>query len=335
MATVLVTGIAGFIGSHVARRLIDNNHEVIGIDDLSGGFMANVPDGCCFYKGNICNAELVDSIFQHHSPDYVYHLAAYAAEGLSHFIRTYNYQNNLIGSCVLINAAVKHEVKGFVFTSSMAVYGDQVPPFTEDLPLKPIDPYGVAKSGVEQDLKAANEVFGLKYVIIRPYNIYGPYQNIGDFFRNVIGIQMNQCLKGIPMSIFGDGEQRRCFSYIDEITPAIASVIDRSDCWGQTFNMGGTKNYSINELSLKISQVMGVPHLVEYLPKRHEATMAWCSPEKAYQWFANKMSPVSLDDGLSKMAEWAIKRGPQKCKPFTHVEILKNLHSRWLPMVNS
>lgn len=333
MSIVLITGVAGFIGSHVAKKLVEAGHKVIGLDDLSGGFVENIPDGVCFYKGNICNVELVDSIFQHHSIEYVYHLAAYAAEGLSHFIRTYNYQNNLIGSCNLINAAVKHGVNGFVFTSSMAVYGDQIPPFTEDMPLKPIDPYGVAKAGVEQDLKAANEVFGLKYVIIRPYNIYGPNQNIGDFYRNVCGIFFNQLMQGLPMTVFGDGEQRRTFSYIDEIVPAIASVIDRNDCWGQTFNVGGTHNYSINELATKVANAMGAPRNVIHLDARHEANQAWCSPKKAYDWFGSLMNPVLLDDGLARMAAWAIKHGPRTGKPFANIEILKHLPKKWKALI--
>lgn len=334
MATVLVTGIAGFIGSHVARKLIENGHEVVGIDDLSGGFMENVPDGACFYKGNICNAELVDSIFQHHSPDYVMHLAAYAAEGLSHFIRIYNYQNNLIGSCNLINASVKHGVSGFVFTSSMAVYGDQKPPFTEDLRTQPIDPYGIAKAAVEKELWVANHVFGLPYIVFRPYNIYGPHQNIGDAYRNVCGIHMNQCLQGLPMTIFGDGEQRRCFSYIEEIVPAIAGSIDRNDCWGETFNVGGLTNYSINELATKIAKSMGVERNVIHLDPRLEANLAWCSPEKAYQWFPESMKPVPLEEGLAKMAEWAKKHGPRKSKPFTNIEITKKLPAKWAALIN-
>lgn len=333
MSKVLLTGVAGFIGSHVARQLITSGHEVVGIDDLSGGFLENVPDGVCFYRGNICNVDLVDSIFQHHKPDYVMHLAAYAAEGLSHFIRMFNHTNNLIGSCNLINAAVKHGVKGFVFTSSMAVYGEQVPPFTEDMPTMPIDSYGISKAAVERELWAAHDVFGLPYVVARPYNIYGPQQNIGDPYRNVIGIFFNQLMQGLPMTIFGDGEQRRTFSYIDEIVPALSSVIDRDDCWGETFNIGGTNNYSISELATKVAAALSVRRNVIHLDARHEASQAWCSPNKAYEWFGPLMKPVLLDDGLARMAEWALKHGARKGKPFANIEITKNLPPKWAALM--
>src|SRR6476660_5632781 len=185
MARALITGGEGFIGSHVARHCLGLGQEVVVLDDLSGGFEDHLPQGVQFVKGSITDHELVTELFEEHRFDYVYHLAAYAAEGLSHFIRRYNYTTNLVGSINLINEAVKHKVKCCVFTSSIAVYGKGQLPMTEDLTPQPEDPYGVSKYAVELDLRAAHEMFGLNYVVFRPHNVYGELQNIGDRYRNV------------------------------------------------------------------------------------------------------------------------------------------------------
>ncbi|MFM9986476.1 MAG: NAD-dependent epimerase/dehydratase family protein, partial [Flavobacteriales bacterium] len=165
--TSLVTGGAGFIGAHVSRELLALGHRVVVLDDLSGGFEENIPSGAKFIQGSITDVALVTGLFKEHRFDYVYHLAAYAAEGLSHFIRRYNYETNLIGSINLINESVKHEVKCFVFTSSIAVYGKGQVPMREDMMPLPEDPYGISKLAVELDLKSAHEMFGLNYVIFR------------------------------------------------------------------------------------------------------------------------------------------------------------------------
>src|SRR5437868_6779742 len=209
MGTSLVTGGAGFIGAHVAEHLLKTGHHVVVLDDLSGGYVDNVPSGATFVEGSIMDHELIDRLFRTYSFDKVYHLAAYAAEGLSHFIKRFNYNNNLIGSVNLINASINYGVKCFVFTSSIAVYGAGQSPMTEDMIPVPEDSYGIAKLAVEQELRVTHEMFGLDYVIFRPHNVYGERQNIGDRYRNVVGIFMNQILKGEPMTIFGDGTQQR------------------------------------------------------------------------------------------------------------------------------
>src|SRR6266853_1454834 len=226
MDTSLVTGGAGFIGSHVAEHLVRMRHRVVVLDDLSGGFKDNVPAATTFVHGSILDAELIDNLFREHKFDYVYHLAAYAAEGLSHFIKRFNYNNNLIGSVNLINASVNYGVRCFVFTSSIAVYGRNQVPITEDMVPMPEDSYGIAKLAVERELKVTQEMFGLDYVIFRPHNVYGERQNIGDRYRNVVGIFMNQLMKGEAMTIFGDGEQQRAFTHINDVASVIADSVD-------------------------------------------------------------------------------------------------------------
>ena len=256
MITSLVTGGAGFIGAHVVNELIEMGHHVVVIDDLSGGFEDNVNKKAVFVEGSITDYKLLQKLFEEHKFDYVYHLAAYAAEGLSHFIRRFNYNNNLIGSVNLINQSILHKVKCFVFTSSIAVYGAGQLPMREDMIPQPEDPYGVAKFAVEQDLKCAHEMFGLNYIVFRPHNVYGEYQNIGDRYRNVIGIFMNQLMQGQPLTIFGDGNQTRAFSYISDVAPQMARSVTLPEAQNQIFNIGGDVDYTVNELAETVMDVL-------------------------------------------------------------------------------
>src|SRR3989338_8243057 len=204
MARVLVTGGAGFIGSHVTDTLLADAHQVWALDDLSGGFAENVPHQATFVEGSILDYALLEKLFNENQFEYVFHLAAYAAEGLSHFIKRFNYENNLIGSVNLINLSILHKVKCFVFTSSIAVYGKNQLPMLESLTPAPEDPYGIAKFAVEQELKASQNMFGFPFIVFRPHNVYGERQNIGDKYRNVVGIFMNQLMKNESMTIFGN-----------------------------------------------------------------------------------------------------------------------------------
>ncbi|MDQ3630605.1 MAG: NAD-dependent epimerase/dehydratase family protein, partial [Actinomycetota bacterium] len=192
----LVTGAAGFIGSHVADECLNLGMEVVATDDLSGGYLENVPEGATWVQGDLREAEFVASLWEAGRFDVVYHLGAYAAEGLSHFIRAFNYRTNLEASVNLVNQAVLHDAQRFVFTSSIAVYGRGQVPMTEEMVPRPEDPYGVSKYAVELDLAAAHDMFGLEYTIFRPHNVYGERQNIADRYRNVIGIFMNAVLRG-------------------------------------------------------------------------------------------------------------------------------------------
>jgi UDP-glucose 4-epimerase len=324
----LVTGGAGFIGSHVARHCLQLGQEVVVLDDLSGGFRDHVPEGARFVEGSITDTRVLAHLFDRYDFDYVYHLAAYAAEGLSHFIRRFNYTNNVIGSVNLINEAVRNEVKCFVFTSSIAVYGAGQVPMREDMVPQPEDPYGVAKYAVELDLRAAHEMFGLDYIVFRPHNVYGEHQNLGDRYRNVIGIFMNQIMQGRPLTVFGDGTQTRAFSYIDDVAPQIARSVQTPAAYNQVINVGADTPYSVNRLAEVVGRAFGVEPRMEYLPARNEVQHAYSSHDKASRIFG-AVGAVDLEDGVNRMAEWAKRVGARQSKVFDEIEVTRNMPPSW------
>jgi UDP-glucose 4-epimerase len=327
--TSIVTGGAGFIGSHVAKHCLQAGHRVVVLDDLSGGFEDHIPDGAIFVKGSVTDEQLLERLFNQYEFDYVYHLAAYAAEGLSHFIRRFNYNTNLIGSVNVVNEAVKHKCKCLVFTSSIAVYGPGQLPMTEDMIPQPEDPYGVSKYAVELDLKAAHEMFGLNYVIFRPHNVYGENQNIGDKYRNVIGIFMNQIMQEKPLTIFGDGTQTRAFSYIDDVAIPIARCVEIPESYNQVFNIGADKPYTINELVDVVGKHFNVKPQVKHLQARKEVMHAYSDHSKAHRVFNGRNHVVPLEDGIRIMATWASRVGSRKSQEFSNIEIRKNLPDGW------
>lgn len=330
-AKVLVTGGAGFLGSHVTDELL-GKFEVVVLDDLSGGFADNVNSRATFVAGSILDHGLVDRLFAEHKFKYVFHLAAYAAEGLSHFIKRFNYQNNLIGSVNLINASVNHNVECFVFTSSIAVYGAGQLPMSEDMIPQPEDSYGISKFAVEQELKASRHLFGLNYVIFRPHNVYGERQNLGDPYRNVIGIFMNQIMQDKPLTVFGDGQQTRAFTHVRDIAPVIAAAAENRKAYGHAFNVGADRAYSVNELVKGVGQAMGVVPKVTHLEARKEVVHAYSTHDKVRQFFSCPPE-TSLQDGLDRMAVWARKTGARQGKPFTGIEIERELPQSWKRLI--
>jgi UDP-glucose 4-epimerase len=324
----LVTGGAGFIGSHVVDALIEAGHKVVVIDDLSGGFVENVNPAATFVRGSITDLPLVESTFSEYGFEYVFHLAAYAAEGLSHFIRRFNYTNNLLGSINLINAAIRSRIRCFVFTSSIAVYGANQLPMSESMTPQPEDPYGISKYAVELDLESARRQFGLNYIVFRPHNVYGERQNIGDKYRNVIGIFMNAVMQGQPCTVFGDGTQTRAFTHISDVAPIIARSVEHREAYGHTFNIGADTPYSVNELAEAVQRAMGRWTGIRYLPARKEVLHAYSDHAKARSFFGLG-APVSLDDGLSRMAAWAWRVGPRTSRIFEDIEIEEGLPPSW------
>ncbi len=326
----LITGVAGLLGSRLADWVIENtNNEVVGIDDLSGGYIENVNKNVKFYKFDLVDLEKVNGVFEKEKPDVVYHFAAYAAEGLSPFIRKYNYENNLIVSTNLITKSIQYDVKRFVFASSMSVYGDKYePPFDESLKQAPIDPYGIAKYAVEQDLKIAYEQHGLPYTIVRPHNFYGKNQNIWDKYRNVLGIWMYQIINNMRPTIFGDGEQKRAFSYVDDSIKPLWNASQNDECIGEIINLGGIKEYTINEACDSLLKVTNTDLEPEYLEQRHEVKYAWSTWDKSVDLLDFKHK-IDLEEGLTKMWEWAQKQPKRKRFFWSNYELTKGIYDFW------
>jgi UDP-glucose 4-epimerase len=254
-------------------------------------------------------------------------MAAYAAEGLSPFIRCFNYENNLLATANIVNNCIKHSVDRLVFTSTMAVYGHGNPPFDESHQPTPIDPYGVAKFGCEQDIQIAGGQHGLDWCIIRPHNVYGIKQNIWDKYRNVLGIWMYQALNNKPMTIYGDGNQVRSFSYIDDCLEPLwkAAVDDRAS--KQIINLGGTKDCSINEANDILKSVIGYGETV-HLEPRHEVKYAHPTWKKSVD-LLDYTDNTSLEDGLRKMWGWAKEQPMREQFIWNEYELDKGIYSFW------
>jgi UDP-glucose 4-epimerase len=327
----LVTGAAGFIGSHVADACLDLGLEVVATDDLSGGYVENVPPGAEWVEGDLRDGAFVEALWRRGPFDLVYHLGAYAAEGLSHFIRAYNYRTNLEASMHLVNQAVLHGISRFVFTSSIAVYGAGQLPMREDMTPTPEDPYGISKYAVELDLAAARSMFGLEYTVFRPHNVYGERQNIADPYRNVIGIFMNAVMQGRPMPVFGDGLQTRAFSHVSDVAPVIARSPFVSASANEVFNIGADQPCTILEVAETVAAAFEVEPLVEHLPARREVVHAFSDHSKVRSVFGEASDPVGLADGVARMARWASERGAQQPTAFpADVEVAVNLPPAWV-----
>jgi UDP-glucose 4-epimerase len=323
---IIITGVAGLLGSRMAEWVLENHpsYHIIGIDDLSGGYKEYVPTQVEFHALDLAKDE-ISSLFN--GVDIVYHFAAYAAEGLSPFIRKFNYSCNLVATANVVNACIEHQVGRLVFTSSMAVYGVGTPPFQEtDIP-SPIDPYGVAKFACEMDIKIAGEQHGLDWCIIRPHNVYGRNQNIWDRYRNVLGIWMYQYKKGLPFTIFGDGSQQRAFSSIDDCLVPLWKAGTDPRASKQIINIGSWKYYSIKEASEVLKKVIGDGD-TKHEEARHEVKDALPSHEKSVQ-LLDYEDKTSLEAGLRDMWNWAKNQPDRPQKSWDSYELEKGIYGFW------
>ena len=326
---ILITGVAGLLGSSLADWIIENipNAEVVGIDDLSGGYRENVNPKVIFWQQNLIEHP-IENAFDVHRFDYVFHFAAYAAEGLSPFIRQYNYQNNLVATSRIVNNCIKYNVKRLVFTSSLAVYGNGEGGLFDEIQIpKPIDPYGVAKYACEMDIKIAGEQHGLDWCIIRPHNVYGIKQNIWDKYRNVLGIWMYQHLNGEPMTIYGDGEQTRAFSYIDDIVEPLWNAAIRPEASKEIINLGGVEKWSINNANEVLRKVIGEGEVV-YKESRHEVKHSIPTFKKSIDILRFKHK-TNLDVGLWEMWAWASHQPKRDRYVWPSYELDNGIYSFW------
>lgn len=325
---ILVTGAAGFMGGHLVDALLKLGYEVYGVDDLSGGYEYNVNPKSTFIKLDLRDKEKTQDAVIGIKPDILFHLAADAAEGRSQFTPLSSTERNYLAYLNVLVPAIKSGMTKVVLTSSMSVYGSQKPPFSEAMDRKPDDIYGIAKASMERATEVLSNVFKFKYTIIRPHNVYGPKQNLADPYRNVVGIFINRLLLGKNFFIYGDGSQKRAFTYIDDFTPYIVKAGFQDNCDGQIINIGPEKEYTINELSdVVLSSFFhgaSIPENMkpEYLSFRpQEVKDAWCTIQKAKDLLGYSTS-VNLGEGVRKMIVWAKKVGHQNFKYLDNLEIV-------------
>lgn len=327
---VLITGIAGLLGSHFSRYLLDKGYDVYGIDNLSGGYKDYLDDRLLgkFSEIDLIDSEKLDFLFKTWKPETVFHFAAYAAEGLSPFIRNYNYTNNVLCSINIINSCINNNVNKLNISSSMAVYGIGSPPFKEEQLPSPIDPYGIAKYTVEQDIKQAYEQFGLNFTIIRPHNVIGIYQNIWDKYRNVIGIWIREALNNGNITIYGDGLQERAFSDIKYYMQPFEKII--SEYNSETFNIGADNTYKIIDVANIIKNIANEkgynPNIIHAEP-RHEVKFAYSNHDKAKKYL-NFSDDTNIYDMIKEMFNWAEIQPKREVKKMKY-EITKKLYSYW------
>ncbi len=324
MKNVLVTGGAGFIGSHLVDELIKRNMKVRVLDSLVGGDqnLENFGEKVEFVKGDCCNKK--DCAKAAEGIDTVFHLAAHAAEGQSVFIPEFNAKTNIVGSINMLSEAINADVENFVFTSSIAVYGTQDKmPIKEDVRLNPDDPYAITKKTFEDYLHVYHELTGIKPYIVRFFNVYGPRQRMDDPYRGVVPIFINKCLKGEQPVIFGDGLQERAFTYISDVVEPICDIVGNKGLIDNPVNIGIDKPYTVKELGKRIVEKMGFDKGIEYIEKRtSDVKIAFCDMTKAKKLF-NYKAKVDLEEGLDKTVEWAKKEGPQEFKYMDFTEIPK------------
>lgn len=320
---IFITGIAGFLGSHLADEMLRLGHEVVGIDNMIGGDRRNVPNNIRWWPVD-CNspdkyADMMEGV------DIVYHCAATAYEGLSVFSPHFVTENIVGASTGVFSAAIQAKVKRIVYCSSMARYGALVPPFKEHMECRPQDPYGIGKLCAEQMLKNLCETHGVEWVVAVPHNIIGPRQKYDDPFRNVASIMINRMLQGKAPIIYGDGNQKRCFSYIDDVLSCLVMLGLERDVVGNVFNIGPDEGeVTINELYYVIRDQLGlnIGHQPIYMPGRpQEVRVALCSSNKARLRLGYKTT-TTLDVGIGDMIEFIKARGPKRFEYHIDLEIV-------------
>lgn len=311
---IFITGIAGFLGSHIADRMIKLGHTVVGNDNLLGGYVDNVPKDAKFFKGDCCNLDFMVNATK--DCDIVFHTAATPHEGLSVFSPYFITNNIFQASVSTISAAIQNKVKRFVYCSSMARYGSQEYPFVEIQSPKPVDPYGIAKVAGEEVLKALAPMNNMEYVIAVPHNIVGPRQRYDDPFRNVMSIMINRVLQGKPPIIYGDGSQMRCFSFIDDCIYCLEKLALDPDIKNDIYNIGPDEEFvTIKKLAETIIQEMHVNMDPVYMPERpKEVKYATCDASKARKYLGYTTS-TSFVEGIRSTIEYIKSRGS---RPFDY-----------------
>ena len=327
---ILITGVAGFLGSHLAEKLANLGHNIIGIDNMIGGDLDNIPKKVKFYKVDCCDFKKVNKIMK--NVDFVYHCAATAHEGLSVFSPVEITKNNYLATVSIVTASINNKVQRIVYCSSMARYGDQMTPFTEDMPTKPVDPYGISKVAGETVLKVLCKLNKIEWVIAVPHNIIGPKQKYNDPYRNVVSIMINRLLQNKRPLIYGDGNQKRCFSYIDDCIYCLLALIDDKNVVGETINIGPDEEFvTINKVAEICSNITGSNLKPEYHADRpKEVKLAMCSSDKARKLLKYKTS-TDLYTGIKKTFDYIKKRGPKKFNYHVDIEIVNELTPKvWL-----
>lgn len=316
---ILVTGQSGLIGSHLVDKLLSQGHEVYGISRTN----RNENSKCKNYCLDLRNTDKAKRIIESIAPEIVFALAANAAEGKSLFSPIDITTNNIdVFFNTLVPSIRAGKLKRFIYTSSVAVYGSIEIPFKEsDTPI-PQDIYGISKLTNENSLKIMSKVYGFEFVITRPHNVFGPRQNMNDPYRNVVTLFMNHILKNEPYSIYGDGEMRRCFSYVKDVVDIICQC-GFKDVAGMTFNIGSDLDWSINQLSEVVQKISGHPVSPVYLPDRvQEVHTAISDHNLIKKMFGYKDTP--FEEALKETWEWAKKQGPQEYT-YTKLELPSTL----------
>lgn len=330
MSKVFITGVAGFLGSYLAEKFIEEGHEVVGCDNLIGGYEENIPKKVKFFQYDCNNLEIMVDIM--HDIDVIYHCAATAYEGLSVFSPKLITDNIVSASASVISAAIQNKVKRFIFLSSMARYGTNKVPFTEDMEPRPQDPYGIGKVTSEMLLKNLCEVHGMEYVIAVPHNIIGPRQKYDDPYRNVVSIFINKMLQGQQPIIYGTGNQKRCFSFIQDCVEPLYEMATMKGIDGEVINIGPDSEFiTINELAQKIADLIGIPLNPTYLLDRpQEVKEANCSCDKARKLLGYDPK-YTLDEGLIDMINYIREKGIKKFNYHLDIEIKNKLTPKsWL-----